>query len=51
MSHITLILGMKIIRAVPEKKNMGVFVGNFILPPPLLRFNYCLCPPRTLSNY
>ena len=26
---------------------MGIFDGTFILPPPPMRFNYCLCPPPT----
>ena len=40
-----------LVRAVPEKKNMGVFDGTFILPPPSIRFNYCLGPSTMRSNY
>ena len=40
----------KALRAVPEKKNMGVFDDTFILPPPPMRFNYCLGPPSIRSD-
>ena len=34
-----------------KKKNMGDLDGTFILPPPPMRFNYCLGPPPIRSNY
>ena len=39
------------LRSVPEKKMMGVFDGTFILPPPPMRFNYCLGPPPIRSPH
>ena len=34
-----------------QKKIMGVFDGTFSLPPPPMRFNYCLAPPPIRSDY
>ena len=34
-----------------RKEIMEVFDGTFILPPPPMRFNYCLGPPPIRSNY